>query len=434
VRLTNIGILGGGLTGLTLGSLLPESEVLEKERVVGGLCRTKVIDGFTYDTGGSHVLFSRNKETMKFIEDMLGDNVERRTRNTKVFFKGNYVKYPFENALSELPPEDNYECLGGYIQSYYARRDENTARPTNFEEWMYYRFGKGITEKYLLPYNEKIWKMKASDMSLDWIAGRIPDPPLDDVIKSSLGISTEGYTHQLHFLYPRTGGIQVLTDEIAKDCGSITTDYDIKRIWKDGDEFFVSDTKSEKSFLKLISTIPIPSLINCLDDVPDDVKESAAGLQYNSLISVFLGISKPKTKDFSWAYFPEEESLFHRASFPSNYSPDVVPEGNSSLLAEITCHVGDDIWNMADNDIIENVTDRLDQLEIVNKDDVVVSDTSRMTPAYVIYDSNHERNISVLENYLRSVGIETCGRFGQFRYLNMDACIEAAVALAKELK
>jgi protoporphyrinogen oxidase len=431
---TTIGILGGGLTGLTLGSLLQEAEVLEKESAVGGLCRSKMIEGFTYDIGGSHVLFSRNKDTMKFIEDKLGDNIEKRDRNTKVFFKGRYVKYPFENALSELPPEDTFECLSGYIESYYARIDESVPRPTNFEEWMYYRFGKGITEKYLLPYNEKIWKMKASEMSLDWIAGRIPDPPLDDVIKSSLGISTEGYTHQLHFLYPRTGGVQYLTDEIAKSCGSITTNYEINRVWKDGGECFVSDSRSEKSFSKLVSTIPIPSLIGCLENVPSDVKKSAEGLKYNSLISVFIGMSVPKTKDFSWVYFPEDESLFHRASFPSNYSPGVVPEGHCSLLAEITCHVGDDIWSRTNEDIIENVVRRLDQLDIIDEESVVVTDAARMTPAYVIYDSEYEKNISVVEDYLETEGIVTCGRFGQFKYLNMDACIEKAVALAKELK
>ncbi len=431
---TNIGILGGGLTGLTLGSLLQGSEVLEKEEVVGGLCRSKVIDGFTYDIGGSHVLFSRKKDTMKFMEKKLVDNVESRTRNTKVFFKGNYVKYPFENALSELPPEDNFECLAGYIESFYARRDESAQKPENFEEWMYYRFGKGITEKYLLPYNEKIWKMKASDMSLDWIDGRIPDPPLDDVIKSSLGITTEGYTHQLKFLYPRTGGIQVLTDRIAEACGEITTQYVVKSIRKEGGEYIVSDSASEKSFNKIISTIPIPSLIGCLDSVPGEVKESAANLKYNSLISVFIGMSVPKTMDFSWAYFPEEESLFHRVSFPSNYSLGVVPEGHSSILAEITCHIGDDIWNMSDEEIIENVVNRLHQLEIIKRESVVVTDATRMTPAYVIYDSEYEKNISVVEDHLKAEGIHTCGRFGQFQYLNMDACIEKAFALAEELK
>jgi protoporphyrinogen oxidase len=431
---TSTGILGGGLTGLTLGSLIPDSEVLERESVVGGLCRSKVVDGFTYDIGGSHVLFSRNEATMQFIKDILGDNIEKRTRNTKVFFKGRYVKYPFENGLNELPPEDNFECLSGYIESFYARQDESTPKPNNFEEWMYYRFGKGVTEKYLLPYNEKIWKMEAKKMGLKWIDGRIPDPPIEDVIKSSLGISTEGYKHQLHFLYPRTGGIQALTDGIAERCGSLETGFDVQNVRREGDEFYVLGSGSEKRYSRLVSTIPLPNLVDCLDDVPRKVRDSAGSLKHNSLISVFLGASAPKTKDFSWVYFPEDESIFHRLSFPSNYSPEVAPQGRSCLLAEITCHVGDDIWEQSDEELVENVVRRLDVLDILAEDDMIVSDVSRMTPAYVIYDSEYDDNIRIVDEFIDESGIETCGRFGQFKYLNMDACIENAIALARTHK
>ncbi len=413
---------------------MPDSEVLESESTVGGLCRSKVVDGFTYDIGGSHVLFSRNEATMQFIKDFLGENIEKRTRNTKVFFKGRYVKYPFENGLSELPLEDNFECLTGYIESFYARQDETTPKPENFEEWMYYRFGKGITEKYLLPYNEKIWKMKAKDMGLRWIQGRIPDPPIEDVIKSSLGISTEGYTHQLQFLYPRTGGIQALTDNIAEKCGNLETGFEVQSIRKEGDQFRVSSPKSERVYEKVVSTIPLPRLIERIEDVPQNVKESAKALKYNSLISVFLGISAPRTKEFSWAYFPEVESIFHRVSFPSNYSPEVAPQGHSSILAEITCHVGDDIWNLSDEKLVENVVLRLEELDIVGRDSVILSDVARMTPAYVIYDSDYDHNIGIVDEFITEFGVETCGRFGQFKYLNMDACIETAMELAKKHK
>jgi protoporphyrinogen oxidase len=434
VKATTIGILGGGLTGLTLGSLLPESEILEKEEAVGGLCRSKTDEGFTYDIGGSHVLFSRNKETMKWIEKMLGENVESTVRNTKVFFKGRYVKYPFENGLHQLPVEDNFECLKGYIESYYARQTGESPRPQNFEQWMYYRFGKGITEKYLLPYNEKIWKIGAKEMGLKWIEGRIPDPPIEDIVKSSLGIETEGYKHQLNFLYPRTGGIQALTDRIAESCGSTRTGFQVRQISKEGDEFLVSDSESQRSYSKLVSTIPLPYLIKCLEDTPKEVERAAGELQYNSLISVFLGMSSPKTKDYSWVYFPDEDSLFHRVSFPSNYSPKVAPKGHCSLLAEITCHKGDKIWRMSDKELVEHAVERLDKLEVIRKGDVVFSDVSRMTPAYIIYDLEFEKNIETVRDFVKEQGIEICGRFGEFQYLNMDSCIEKAISLAKRIK
>ena len=98
-----IGILGGGLSGLVLASRLRDAEVLEAEARPGGLCRSLTADGFTFDPHGSHILFSRNPEAMAVYEDLLKGNVSRRRRNTKVFYKGRYVKYPFENGLADLP-------------------------------------------------------------------------------------------------------------------------------------------------------------------------------------------------------------------------------------------------------------------------------------------------------------------------------------------
>ena len=97
-------ILGGGLSGLTLGSLLKDDFlILEKNHECGGLCRSLTSEGFTFDWGGSHIIFSKDEDVLKFMVDKLGSNIVRNKRNTKIFFKGKYVKYPFENGLSDLP-------------------------------------------------------------------------------------------------------------------------------------------------------------------------------------------------------------------------------------------------------------------------------------------------------------------------------------------
>ena len=71
-------ILGGGLTGITLARLLMqkgvEVTVLEREPIFGGLCRSVIDSGFTFDIGGSHIIFSRDTEVLAFINDMLGEN------------------------------------------------------------------------------------------------------------------------------------------------------------------------------------------------------------------------------------------------------------------------------------------------------------------------------------------------------------------------
>ncbi|MGA2213972.1 MAG: NAD(P)-binding protein, partial [Bryobacteraceae bacterium] len=166
-----IGILGGGLAGLTIAAHLEhDCEVLEKETRGGGHCQTVQEQGFTYDAGGPHIIFSRNQEMVDYMVSLLGDNVHRARRNNKIFYKGRYVKYPFENGLFDLDPQDRFECLYHYIQNDYP------PPRTNFKEWIYHQFGKGLAEKYLIPYNEKIWNVPAEELGLEWVEGRVPKP------------------------------------------------------------------------------------------------------------------------------------------------------------------------------------------------------------------------------------------------------------------
>ncbi|HJJ31505.1 MAG TPA: NAD(P)-binding protein, partial [Methanocorpusculum sp.] len=113
-------ILGGGLTGVTLARLLQEKgdtvTVFEKNAKSGGLCVSEIRNGFTFDAGGSHIVFSRDTEVLQFMQDVLDKNREFRNRNTKIFYKGRYVKYPFENGLAELPKDDLYFCISEYIK------------------------------------------------------------------------------------------------------------------------------------------------------------------------------------------------------------------------------------------------------------------------------------------------------------------------------
>ena len=62
-----LGILGGGLTGLALADLFGDDcEVLEADAACGGLCRSVVRNGFSYDYGG-HILFSRDREALDYL-------------------------------------------------------------------------------------------------------------------------------------------------------------------------------------------------------------------------------------------------------------------------------------------------------------------------------------------------------------------------------
>ncbi len=430
-----IGILGGGLSGLVVASRLRDSEILEAAERPGGLCRSLAFDGFTFDPHGSHILFSKDPKAMAFYEGLLGDNVCHRRRNTKVYYAGRYVKYPFENGLGDLPAEDNLACLLGYIEAYIERNAGSAAKPTNFKEWMYYRFGRGITERYLLPYNEKIWKTPAEAMGVDWVDGRVPDPPLEDVVKASLGLSTEGYIHQLNFLYPREGGIESLIRGLLPHVPRVRCGFRVTCVARKGSRWIVGDGTEEREYDELVSTIPIPELVRAIHDAPAEVRQAADALVHRSLVTVMVGIARPDLNDFSWVYFPRpEDGWFNRISFPSNFSDRVAPPGTSSAVAEITCDSGDELWTSSDADLVAHVVGRADALRVFRREDVIAARVARTRHAYVVFDRDHRRNLDLVNAYTAGRGIRLLGRFGQFDYINTDQCILRGLALVERLE
>ncbi len=341
------------------------------------------------------------------------------------------VKYPFENGLSDLPKEENFECLDSFIENLLKKARGEIDKSKNLSDWFCYTFGDGIANKYLLPYNEKIWKFDLDKMGLDWVE-RIPAPPIQDIIKSSVGIQTEGYSHQLHFYYPKLGGIEALIHSLASriPAKNLTLGYHVKKIWREGSQWLVSNGLQEKTFDKLISTMPIQNLVEAVD-APKEIKDAAKSLKYNSLIVIMIGINKNKLNDLSWLYIPDKLTLTHRISFPSNYSPCVTPPEKSSLLAEITCNFDDLIWKMPDDALIERTINDLSRIGIIEKHDVCFTKVQRTEYAYVINDLDYTTNLTIIKRFFEGNGIGLVGRFSEFSYLNMDACIESASSYVK---
>lgn len=311
------------------------------------------------------------------------------------------------------------------------KRSGELGKPTNLKEWFSYTFGDAIAQKYLIPYNEKIWRYPLEQISLEWVE-RVPNPPVEDIIKASLGIYTEGYIHQLYFYYPKLGGIQALTKSLEKKIGnSITTNFEVVKICGKDGAWTISDGKQDKQFGKIISTIPIQLLVKAID-APAKIKEAANSLNYNSLITVMLGLKRKIKGHISWLYIPDHTILPYRVSFSSNFSPKNAPFGKSALTAEITCKFEDDLWKKKDEAIVDQVTADLHNLNLINEEDVIFALTRRTRYAYVINDHNCGKNMKLLRNYFTQRKIALVGRFSEFKYLNMDACIKSAMNYIEE--
>ncbi len=421
------GILGGGIAGLSLSYFLGEdSEVLEKDASCGGLCRSYQHEGFTFDMGG-HIIFSKDTEILDFELELLKGKVDRHFRSAAVWFKKRMVKYPFENGLDVLDPQDKFDCLYNFL--------ENPQRPQhNFEDWIYNTFGKGLADLYLIPYNTKIWKTPPSQMGTHWVE-RVPKPTVEEIVKSALGVETEGYVHQLHFYYPKSGGFQVLPDTFeALIQGRTVKNFEIKRIARSKNNWIVSNGSQERNYKNIVCAMPIFDFIRALDGAPPEVLRAVDGLQYNSLIVVLVGLRKKHKIKQLGVYFPQEDLIFHRITCLDYFGDGNVPPGCSSIQAEITARPGSALWEMKDADVTRQVVEGLTREGLIDELDVITTTVRRTKYAYPLYDLQREKNLDTVTSYCKAEGIELCGRFAEFVYYNSDGILRSSKTVASRKK
>ena len=425
----DIGIIGAGPSGLNFARCLGFAcTIFERERFVGGTATSFKLEGYTFDYG-PHIIFSKDKDVLNYMVSMLGDNVSKCVRKNRVSIDGKLINYPFENGIAELSPNSRYDLLSTFFDNPHADLIDS---PKNLEEWLYKYFGSNISNKYLIPYNEKVWNLPISKLSMDW-SDRIPMPNPKDMLKSACGIQNDGYLHQLFYHYPTRNGFSALAECMAEGL-EVNINEEIRvlnRSLRGG--FSVISCTGKYEFDFLASSLPLPELVKiCNFDIPNSVIDAINNLIYNPILIVSLGVRGLDTDKYTAIYFPESDFLVNRISFPATFSQHNAPEGCYSIQAEITCGKDSSVWDMTDAEITAHVINGLSERKIVDRNSIELVDVKRKKYAYVVYDEGYQSRVDVIRKWFQEIGISLIGRFGYFEYLNVDGIILQTRALAAD--
>ena len=377
-------------------------------------------------------MFSKNTEVLEFMIKSLDGNVFQSKRNNKVFLKNSMIKYPFENDLFSLNTSDRERCLIDYL---FNENSDLALSPNNLDEWFVGNFGAGMTDLYFRPYNEKIWKIKLSDLSMSW-SERIPLPPQVDVVKGALGVSTEGYLHQLFYNYPLIGGYQSITDQWSKliNPEKLFLNTIVQSIEAKKDGLAVTTNFGTELFDQVISTSSITDLPNLIKNIPDKVLNAISALRINAINVVTLGYRGDFPEKYTAVYYADPSFLPNRVSSPSVFSPNNAPVGYFSLQAEITFPPGEDYLAFNDSYLIEHVHNGFVASGLVaSSNPPIFENVQKFHNAYVVYTNDYKENVQFIRDWAESIGLIIHGRFGSFDYLNIDGCIEKSQTLASKL-
>ena len=330
----------------------------------------------------------------------------------------------------------------------FPRRPEKS-----LEDFIINRFGKGLYLTFFKDYTEKVWGVPCHRISQEWGAQRIKGlsiwKALVHALKQVLSRPSKdrGFRQKEtqtslieQFLYPKYGPGQMWTEvtkEIQRLGGEIHFRSEVIGVTLDHGRVASVSVKRDSGAINringdyVLSSMPVRDLIAGMNDVPDEVRQVAAGLQYRDFITVGMLVRRMKHDGVNssshfmypdnWIYIQEKDVKLGRLQIFNNWSPWLVADQKTVWLGlEYFCSEEDTIWQMRDEEIKQLAMEELAKINLIDTDDVLDSHVERVPKAYPAYFGCYGE-FDVIRHFVDTIpNLFLMGRNGMHRYNNQD--------------
>lgn len=398
-------IIGAGISGLTFAAQKKGENLLiiERDSVPGGLAKSFREAGFVWDVAG-HFFHFHSDDTKEYYETLMENKIQRTvTKCAKVYYADQYMDAPFQYNIHQLPTNEFIECL---TDLYYANSsDENVP----FAKFVRNKYGSGIADKFLIPYNEKLYACKMDELEKDSMGSFLPKLDFDILMRLYRGL--KGKTYNDSFCYP-VDGCDGVIDALIKRVNTHRIHYDENVISIDTNRKVVITNKNEYTYEYLINTAPLNSFAKMID-------RDASVLGYNQVLVLNIGFDKPSIdKKVSWIYFPGNE-IFYRVGFYNN----IAGTNRLSIYVEIGYRANEeiDIDYAMDRTLVD-----LKRANIIDEHQVVAYKPYIINPGYAHITSQGKCFTEKFIAEMEKDNIYMIGRYARWQYSAMDDSIEQA--------
>ena len=407
-------IVGAGVSGLAYaGFSKNECLLLEKDAEIGGYCKTIKWGDFVWDYSG-HFFHFRDTFLEDYIcRNMVHDDIRYCEKHTQIFYRQKYIDFPFQKNIHQLDQDEFIDCLYDLFTT--TGNDYFT-----FKQMLYAKFGQSIAEKFLIPYNEKLYACDLNRLDVDAMGRFFPYADKEEIIRNFKKTNNNSYNS--HFTYPRGGAIEYvksLASYIGKS--NICLNERVKSI--DVTEKTIKTDKRELKYDNLISTMPFPLLMQCCSmEYDTDI------YSWNKVLVFNLGFDK-KGKDVfnNWIYVPSKDFCFYRVGYYDN----IFATKNMSLYVELGFGKNTDVIDV--EYYKEKVLDDLKKAGIITDHKLIASHFVIMDPAYVHITKESIRDVEEKKKVLARNNIYSIGRYGSWTYCSIEDNILEAKALMERL-
>ena len=167
-------IIGSGISGLVAAYELAKKgknvRVYEKLDLVGGIARTEVVNGVSYDCG-PHLFHTNNPEIKDYWLTLIKDEVTEPDLYGANLIKGHVYEYPISfESLEKQFTKDEIKTIKMEIAS---TNKEDLAESKNYADFVQNLAGKFLTQLFFTKYPEKLWGIPTNQLSAKFAPRRV---------------------------------------------------------------------------------------------------------------------------------------------------------------------------------------------------------------------------------------------------------------------
>lgn len=418
-------VIGAGPAGLGAALALGDSAVvLESRETAGGLCGSLTIDGAIFDLGG-HSLTTPHPVIRRLVFDAL--DMEEQKRDAWCWLNGEWVRYPFQQHFSDLADSASRHACRIGLEA--ARGWQDAA---NFDEYLDHRFGRGVTELFMRPYNRKLWGADLTRLSTEWVAERVAAP----LGTTEDGMSENGRRTPLQkeavIAYPAEGGFEEIFQALARRVVDLRLGQRVTRI--DPRTSTLRTASGETAcWRRLISTIPLPALLRLIPDVPAEISSAVSALEALPITLVMLVLNGRHETVRQRIYCPDANIIGHKIVLNHNSSRwlRALPRHGVQIeLSEGSPFSRSTNVRALVNDV---VADLLRMAVIPSPDYVRCTKVLRIPLGYPVQTHSRSEIVALAQCWLSERRIYTVGRFGEWAYINSDEALYRGHGLGMKL-
>lgn len=411
-------IIGAGVSGLGFANFV-ESEnylILEKDSNPGGYCRTIQKGDYIWDYAGHFFHFANQNLKTFFTNKINAKDLIYKNKITKILYKNEYIDYPFQKNIHQLPKSEFIDCLHDLFN-----REEKTEY-LNFMDMLYGKYGKSITEKFLRPYNEKLYSCDLNSLDADAIGRFFPKAEIADIINNMKFSVDDSYNKD--FFYPKKGAVTYI-NALLKDLNENKILFNQEVISIDLKKKIVKTVNNEYHFEYLINSAPFNYLIKFIDK--NEFERVSPKLTYNKVLVLNLGFDKKSSiDDIHWVYVPDKSINFYRFGFYDN----ILDFDKLSMYVEISYKSNDSIDV---NSQLKLTIENLKKIGVITDHILIDYSSVIMNPAYVHISLEANKYKLFKKSYFEKNNVYSIGRYGDWKYCSIEDSILDALNLAKKL-